>query len=152
MNTNNFNKELERVHTDIEIWTTRDAIANHEHLMFIRNGEKVRWTLTNTTQPSTEAVKKHLKSKSYKKAMWYAHIIQSTNLILLLTKRFEKVVLHNDENDIEQYTGSDRETLQRKEIQEKKKGVRGQTEGEEGEREEKGENENVVLKQERGEK
>ena len=49
-------------------------VANHEHLTFIRNGERVQCTLTkHELLTDVAAVRNHLKSKAYRKATWYAH-------------------------------------------------------------------------------
>ena len=52
--------------------TLEKLVSNHEHLTFLSD-DCVKCTLTNHEMKATvEIVKKHLKSKSFRKASWYA--------------------------------------------------------------------------------
>ena len=105
-------------------------MANHEHLTFIRNGEKVRCTLTkHDVVADLEAVKKHLKSKSYKKAMWYAHDYSKYEPYIVAHKRdskklyctMTKMTLNKIPDQIEKHYNGKKFKRRRKEFEEKQK-------------------------------
>ena len=105
-------------------------VANHEHLTFVRNGEKVRCTLTkHDVVADLEAVNKHLKSKSYKKAMWYAHDYSKYEPYIVAHKRdskklyctMTKMTLNKIPDQIEKHYNGKKFKRKRKEFEDKQK-------------------------------